>query len=264
MISRAISLAIVAFWLIMTWLLVQTVYFPSESRFAGADPEFVIQNFLENSTPSELFVYKGNEKVGEIDLSSRRIKTNGTPGYALSFRADGEVELPNLPKQNLKWDGEFRLDDKWSLHEFSLVVRFSQPENVKIVLSILPKTAEFTYKVFRDGVEMPIEPANQGPGKAQMQMLMMAWGIDPTALDSAEAAAREQERLSSMSARHGNIEIAGRRFHAFILTIKILSGGELKLYFTDDWQIVKVTTFLGYEALSEVVDPKQAGESLEE
>jgi hypothetical protein len=258
MISRLITFLIVAFFLVMTGLLVQTVYFPSESRFAQADPEFVIGLFLRNSTLSELTIYKDNSKVGEITLKPQQHKQriDAAETYSLILDTTGEVELPSLPRQTLRSHVEFHFDETWGLDLLELAIRFAEPEVIKIELNVNPKTAEFDYKVFKRGEEIPFDADQQAVGKSQMQMLLMAWGVDPTVLDDTEAAAREQERLSSMSARHGTIDIAGKRIHAYVLTIQILTGSELKLYFTDDGKLVKVTTGLGYEALAEEVDPR--------
>jgi hypothetical protein len=96
----------------------------------------------------------------------------------------------------------------------------------------------------------------QAPGAAQLRLLLMAWGVNPESLDKPEVAAAEQERLAALSARHGQIDVGAQRIHAYILTLAVAGGQEIKFYLTEAGELVRVTTSLGYEMLSEILAPR--------
>ena len=259
MIFRILGLLIVLFWGVMTWQLVNVVYFPSESRLAEVDPGYVMGLFLGNGEPSELHVFNGvkRDAVGLITLAPRRVPKGETHGVEtrkrdVRFSASGMVELPKLPRQTIRWTGNLRLDEDREIEKVNVSVSFADPI-ARVAIEINARTGEIHYQVRRGGVMVTDSKTDpSAPGIAQLRLLMAAWGVDADAL---ETQAREQEKSTKVTARHGNIEIAGNRFHAYILIVDITEDQQLKFYFTDDGELVKVVTFVGYEALSEVLAP---------
>ncbi len=254
---RILSGAIVLFWLVMTGLLVQLVYFPDESRMSQVDPDYVVGLFLRNKEISELSVFKGAEKVGEISLLPQHVPKDETGGVQtlkrdLIFDASGDVALPNLDEQMLRWNGRIRIAEDRSIEFVDISVRFEKPK-VRVSLEMDPKKLEFNYVVSRDDVVVTDSKTDpNAPGLAELRLLMLAWGVNPAQIESAAA---EQQKKSKISARHGNIKLGGKRFHAYVLSLDVMESGSVKLYFTDAGELVKVDTFLGYELLSEVLIP---------
>ncbi len=259
MLFRIASVLIVAFWLVMSGLLVQLTYFPEESRLSKVDPEYVVGLFLRNEELSELQVYKDGQPVGDLQVQAKtqREEDRRSRAREVKFLATGEVELPNLPRQMLRWNGTLRLGADRSLEEIKVMVRFEEPD-AQVALKIHPKTRDFSYEVTQDEQVVATSDSKdpQAPGAAQMRMLLMAWGVNPESLENPEVAAAEQQRLTALSARHGQIDVGEQRIHAYILTLTVLGGQEIKFYLTEAGELVRVTTSLGYEMLSEVLAPR--------
>ncbi len=257
MLFRIVSVLIVAFWLVMSGLLVQLTYFPEESRLAEVDPDVPVGRFLKNEDPSELAIYKDGKRVGDLMLQARKVKADDlSGGREVDFRASGEVELPNLPRQLLRWHGALSLGADRSIEKVVINVRFEEPDAL-VNLSVDPRTRTTRYTVTKDNQEVATGDSSDAnaPGAAQMQMLLMAWGVNPAALEDPNVAAAEQERLVNLSARHGQIEVGTQRIHAYILTLKVMGEQEIKFYLDEAGEILKVTTFLGYEMLSDLLAP---------
>ena len=63
MVTRLLSTGIILFWLVMTGLLVQRVWFPEESRLSEVSPRAVFQLFASREKDSQLDIYRGPREI---------------------------------------------------------------------------------------------------------------------------------------------------------------------------------------------------------
>jgi len=242
---RSIGVCVIAFWAVMTALLLRAVYFPAYERLPKVDPGHVLELFLEHRDVTHLFSYRDGKVVGDIMLTTQQFP-NKDGRAKIGFAAAGAVELPNLPKQKLNWRGAVTLGSKpgRKLQKIEFSVRFTNPA-LTVGVEIDPATMAFGYKVTQGGQVITDSTTEASPmGVAQMQMLMMAWGIN---LSHAKGDGARWD------ARQGAVEIAGHRAGAYFVVMEMPGMGKAKLTFSEAGELLVVETPLGYEMLTEAM-----------
>jgi len=226
----------------MTAFLVRAVYFPAFERLPEVEPGHVLELFIDHREVTQLYFYGADgAAVGDVMLTPRRLVEGGAE---IGFAAVGMVELPNLPKQRLNWRGKLTLGPGRKLIGVAISVRFSEPM-VTVSMEINPQTMAFDYKVLRGGVVVSdSRDGASGPGMAQMQLLLAAWGVRSGGGDG-EAA--------GLSARQGAVEIGGHRAGAYFVLLDLPGAGRAKLTFSEAGELLEIDTPFGYRLLSEAM-----------
>lgn len=242
---RFIGPAILIFWAVMTFLLVRTVYFPEFNRLPKVDPRHVLDLFFDHEEVTELFVYRDDEVVGNIMLTSRDGgRDDGS--VKLAFTAGGAIEMPHLPRQRLHWRGWLNIGPapERKIKGLDLRVRFTEPA-LTAALRIDPATLGFEYEISQDGQVVSSSKDPQAQLQVvQMKMMLAAWNID---LDA------KAKQPPKWEARQGYVEISGHRTGAYFVVMEIPGSGTTKMTFTEAGEMIAVETSLGYELLSAVM-----------
>jgi hypothetical protein len=132
---------------------------------------------------------------------------------------------------------------------------------VNVNLEIDPQTYAIEYLVTQDDEVLIDSDDLKSKAVRRVKMLLGVWGMSPKALKKKEARGDGPAGGNlAIIARHGKIEISGERQSAYILDIALTRGKRFKLYFSEAGELLKVSSVLGYEILSDAfVAPGGAG-----
>ena len=241
----------------MTIQLVKRSYFSNEDRLPEVTPEHVIDLFVNNPNTSGLIVYRGKKEVGSITISPRDL---GDGRIELLMTALGKIDFAGMGEQDIAWRGELELTPEHDVAHLDLKVKFRNPR-VNVNLEIDPQTYAIEYLVTQDDEVLIDSDDLKSKAVRRVKMLLGVWGMSPKALKKKEARGDGPAGGNlAIIARHGKIEISGERQSAYILDIALTRGKRFKLYFSEAGELLKVSSVLGYEILSDAfVAPGGAG-----
>jgi hypothetical protein len=148
---RTVQIAVIAFWLVMTLLLVRDTWFPDESRFVQAEVEEVLEAMMVNWHESaDMVIVDSDRKIGQLTVSAGSVRETSRPpstgrvlaevsGYQLSSTGSlsefgVELDLPvdrvgpvSYRRDHALWRGSLRFDLDYQVEAIDLELRFPQP-----------------------------------------------------------------------------------------------------------------------------------------
>jgi hypothetical protein len=200
---RILSVLIVAFWLVMSGLLLRLQFWPEESGVLAVPVEHVLRLLFTHALPSNLNIAFGGRPYGSLSVrpniaenGERRLRTSG----------NARLRLPLLPRDQLIWSSTLNLDQRlafrnlaaslslretgtdidFEIDSASQAVHYSIAQNKKLV-------RESTVPLSREGAAVLLRQAQLNP-----EIL--------DALKSSAAPAHVSAKLTNFSFRHEKIE----------------------------------------------------------
>ena len=254
MIYRISCVAVVVFWLVMTTMLVVRSYYSSEDNLPVIpEPESVIDLFIENSSPSNLGVYRDREKVGSISVTPQELNNGHT---RILLTALGRMKIATLGEQDIVWSGKLELNPIREVVRLDLSIKLRDPK-VEIALDFDTTTFEFNYHVVQDGEILIDSEDKKSKVVSGITKMLQALGVSPRALKRKEARGESLGEGKEFVVRHGKVVIGSERQSAYILYLPEMRGKQFKVYFSEAGEILKVgavddRSMMGYEIISEV------------
>ncbi len=250
---RLVSIAIVAFCVVMTALLIRKVYHPELDRFPEVPVPEVMERFLGQTDTSPLYVYRNGRAVGDFSLIPQ---VDDEGGVALQFQARGEVALGGAPTP-LVWRGALNFGPAPGRELKAVELEFDQrPRHVRTVFSVDPKTLSFYTRSFEKGVLVSDSRTDPAAAAAMLPVMMSAMGGAGAGGAGAGAGAGEGAGGLALqwTARYGNVELGGRRQSAYFLITEMQGAGRVVFTFTEVGELIHVSTDqLEYEAFAKAV-----------
>ncbi|MGK0189871.1 MAG: hypothetical protein ACI9R3_005690 [Verrucomicrobiales bacterium] len=259
---KLLSSIIIAFWLVTTGLLIQMIYFPEGSQFSEVPPSQVIDSFLARGEAEDMDIFSGKRVVGALRVVPRlKDKDKETGRIRLAMKGSIDVEIGGVQGKidllsNL-WMRRSGAVDSFSLElgmkEMGVTCEFSQKKDDDTV-HYLVKRGD-TVMLDSDSADASLEQ------QVQAQMLMRLWGIDIAKLQQQIKSEGADPEGSKMEARRGMINVEGTRLKGYTLLIKALGEGEIKFFFSEAGELLKMDSFLNYRMVNYTlrVDPKTQG-----
>lgn len=253
---KLLSGFVVTFWLATTGLLIQMIYFPEESRFSEVPASQVIDLFLARGEREDMDLFSGKRWVGSVNVIPAR-KDNGRVRLLMDGAISVEIgELKGKVRlRSSMWMrrvGELEsYSMKLEMRELGISCELSQHEG-----------DESIHYIVRRGDTVLLDSSDAAASidqQLQAQLLMRAWGIDIAQLRQQVMREGEQggERVT-MSARRGMINVEGARLKGYILAVKALGEAEIKFFFSEAGELLKMDSFLDYRLVNYQlnVDPR--------
>jgi hypothetical protein len=254
--TRLITLSVLAFWVLMTTLLLRLVYFPDHSRYREVPSRLVLKSFLEGgATINTLHVYHKDRKLGHASVSARRLPSAIPDHYRVHLSGvleKGSLEM--IPGQ-VSWRMDVELEnlDTWAgskgqirLMDTNMVLDFEWTKGER-----LPR---FTLKekgvVLADDTSLqPLLAGMLGPNLAGFKMpegLAMPGGVElPENSDiSSFIQAKTQE---------GRMKIAGQYRQAYLMEFSVMDQWKAKVYFTEAGELALMDLPQGYRFVEPVI-----------
>lgn len=251
MVTRAFMALVLAFWLVMTVLLVRYTYFPEGSQFAEVPPKMVMKLFLEQGSKNNtMHVYHYDKKIGHASIDARAVRhidgVGGAPtGHVLRIYGLLEKGTLSRVKDAVNWSVELRLK------------RMEHLELLKghILLNESGMRADFLWNA---GERAPkIKVTQKGDTIAEPEVLqtllgqMMGGGFMlPGQERSVSGIGTDQVHVST---REGTMNIGGQKRSGYTMEIGALESWRLKAFFTEAGELALVTLPDGYRLMEQVI-----------
>jgi hypothetical protein len=252
MVTRAFMALVLAFWLVMTVLLVRYTYFPEGSQFAEVPPRVVLKLFLEQGSKNNtMHVYHYDKKIGHSSIDAKAIRmidARGREPTAHVLRMSGTLEKGVLKSVNeiVHWRLEARLK------------HMDQFEFLKghVLLQETGYTAEFTWNAGDRSPKLSITRKGEAivdPGMVQGLLGQVMGGGMALAGQPAIAPGSISEDRVQMTTREGSLNIGGQKRHGYTMEIGAMEQWRLKAFFTEAGELALVTLPDGYRLMEQVI-----------
>ena len=120
MAPRLFSVIIIGFWTVMTGMLVQSIWFPADSRLMKVDPGAVFQLIAARGEPSTLDVYDDRKIVGQVTITATQLRQGAR--HPVKLRINGRInpDFPLLAGVKLELESWAELDHGGGITAFDL------------------------------------------------------------------------------------------------------------------------------------------------
>ncbi len=245
---RALSLSIIAFWLVMTVLLVRSVYFPDGSAFAEVPAQKILKLFMDQgSALNTMHLYHGDKKIGHASLNAHRFDPKND-GLDYLFSASGSLDKGALPNvaSDVSWRLDMRLDKEEQWRGLAGQIRLNAQSTVT------------DFKWERDQAFPTFTLKQKGvliaDDKTLSPMLLTLSGQNGLNLpDGSQASATNAAGLFKTRAREGIIILAGQKRKGYVLEFTVMDQYRAKAYFTEVGELALVELPDGYRMLEPVI-----------
>jgi len=239
---RLLQIFIVMLWLTATVMLVRRTYFPDENRYPPASPKLISDLYFGNAESTDLVLIKEGQPFGRISMTLPRLTASREliPVRPASFMGHMEADLESGVR-GLQWTGSIVFDDRLNLRSF----RFS-PTSLElrgdVELSFEPPRLH--YKLAMND-EVVLDSRNEALNQENLALmeplakssgLSLGWLGDP---NSKETLATIASLRPTVSARHGQFQINSNRYEGYVVTYTFLEEAKLRLYFSDQGELLK-------------------------
>ncbi len=256
-----LTVCIIAFWAVMTGLLIQLAYFPAESRLAAESPVMVTERFLSRQLESSLDIWKGREIVGALWVEPRAVtpeerkRTNvlawvQTRGVLL-------LHFPGQPERRLRVESNLAMTREGEVKQSDLELRL---DDIGVGLVIHQAGEEMPQFRLSIGDQILLDSTDPNGGDTQSQallkLLLGAAGTTPMELGRGQSAAKAEAASARTEARRGIISVSGTQFAGYILKTQLGEGRDVTLHLSESGEIIQMKcSFLDYQFLSEDLRP---------
>jgi hypothetical protein len=238
---------VLAFWLVMTVLLVRYTYFPEGSRFAEVPPRVVMKLFLEQGVKNNaMHVYHYDKKIGHASFEARKVKSiESLPGDPVTHvvKINGLLEKGMLSavKDPIIWRLEARLKGMEQFEYFKAHI-YMQDSGI---------TAEL---VWNAGDRAPkISFASKEGPRPETEMLQTLLGQVLGSGSMPGGAAAPSEQSVQLTTRQGTMNIGGQKRLGFTMEIGATEAWKMKAFFTEAGELALVTLPDGYRLMEQTI-----------
>ena len=258
MFYRALTVGIVAFWLLMMGLLLRVELSSDEGELMPVPVDYVWKLMFLREQPSDLVLYNQHQRIGNFHLQPRRLPsgTNGAPGPVRMLNGSGglALNLPGLSGQNVTVRGSLEMDERNTAQRVGFNISLHAPGQAALgtilTLDGMPSRDEWHYQV-RQGDTVLQE--NSGSAAALLGALNVgSWGFDPRAILQTE---HEQSATAKPTARRGVLHTDSEDVEAFVVTVHRGETLETTVYVSQLGQILAIKTLGGYDLYDDTLSP---------
>jgi|GEM_PF-3584279 len=255
MVIKFFQASIVAFWLVMTVLLVRTVYFPEQTRFTRVPPAQILESFLKSEKNYQLLIMERGSEVGHVMVSSARRDggdADNEPAYEMVLAGKLKLKLPPSGETAMRYKIELLMDETAKIHSLKLEVTPDQVRK-KLRFELKPTGEGVDYCFSVDDEVLLASYGGVTDASPEIQMLLAAWGMDPSMLMKKKD--EMAQGLPEVIGRKGAVEVRGMLFSAYTLEFPIMGERGLRFCFTRYGELMQVEGLFGYEVISEDLYP---------
>lgn len=247
---RTLNFLIIAFWVLMTALLVRNVYFPEGTGFAEVPPRVILKSFLDQGgLINTLHVYHRDRKIGHAAVNPRKM-TEDPEDHDYDLLISGLLDKDAFPdfEGPISWHLDLRLDHGESWGGASGRVRLMASSTI-FDFNWEKDKAIPTFTVKRNGQVVADDTLVQ-PFIAQM---MLGQTPAPTLPDGTAITPQGMEGVFSVKSREGSMKIAGQKRKGYVIELGFMDRYNLKAFFTEAGELALVELPEGYRMLEPVI-----------
>ena len=251
MIFRLTVALIVAFWLVMTGLLVRSVYFPEHSRVLRFEPAHVLELFLGREKGSHLLLKQrpGGATMGGITLSRSKIGAGKRP--PVEVKIAGWASFPSVTgseRVRIQLRGDMRFDTERRVSGFNLEARF---ESARAVLRMWNGEGDDRLRYRFDSDGRRVLDSESHPPEALAGMALEAAGLPRGSAEPFHGLAMAKP---AVRAYWGTTQVSGKRLNAYIARVSLADELALTVAVSKLGDILRVSTPFGVELIPDTLD----------
>ncbi len=259
MFHRAIVVAIVAFWLLMSTLLVRTQLSESQGELQPVPVDFVCRLMFEHEQPAYLVLYTQHRRLdGYLQLQPKHLP-HGEDGKSaaldlLSGSGSFALALPGVDPQRVTFRGVLELDGHRHVRRLDLTANVHQTgqtgQGMTLQLAGRPAQDDWHYTVKEAGTVL-----REDSGTIASLLAAADPHLPGLRLDAIQQLERQQAADTRYSAHRGTLRLGGEAIDSYVVAVE--HGGALKtdVYFDQLGQVLAVKTFTGYDLFDEKLAP---------
>jgi hypothetical protein len=243
MLYRLFAALIVAFWMVMTVLLIRNEVDPEDSRVREVPVAHVMKILFLHQQRSSLRIYNGGLPIGHFMFEPKMDKESGV--RTLDFTGTMQMSTEAQPRQRVSWDGLFWMNETFEIQKSEL--RFTVDPSI---LQIEIKTGAATqaaHLTIRQGGRT-VNEMDLSLNEAGLGSLASRYGADAqvSALLQQAPAARA---TPVVRARLSSLRLRGERTETYLVTVE--HGGQVALeaHFSQLGHLLSAKTLLGHTLL---------------
>ena len=241
----------------MSGMLVQSIWFPADSRLMKVDPGAVFQLIAARGEPSALDIYDDRKIVGQITILATQLRQGARHPMKLRLNGRMNPDLPLLAGVKLELESWAELDHAGDITAFDL--QLSTGKN-GMILKIsqtnpgVPPTLLLTQAgtVLLDSGTRPQENAETSP---LATLLLGMLGISQAELTAIRQQAGADASRMVIEARQGKFDLAGRERQGFVVTLGAPGRRGFRMCIENTGEIVLLETPVAYQFVTESLRP---------
>lgn len=252
MLTRAFMALVLAFWLVMTVLLVRYTYFSDGSQFEEVPARVVMKLFLDQGVKNNtLHVFQYDRKIGYASIDARVLRPlTGSPNVPMSYNLKiwGLIEKGAIKGVDdaINWNVDVRMKDvdefeqfkgRFRMRDAGLMVNFDWSHGAKV-----PRI-----DIYQRG-----EPIADDPMIRTILSHLLGGGATASLLPGGREAVQEAGSVQIIS-RQGSINLGGQKRSGYTIEIGGMERWKLKAYFTEAGELALVNLPEGYRLMEPVI-----------
>jgi hypothetical protein len=247
-INRTAAFLIVAFWLMMTGLLIRLEVSPDKSGVLAMPPEHVFKLMFTHEQLSELRIMDRGLPIGNLRLIPK--SNPATAEHTLDFTGNLLVHLPDNPKkQRISWTGTLTMDRAFATQRFHLTLTLRDP-GYHLLLDLDPTARQANYEI-KQGDSVIKKSVISLDEKAASALLHDELGFDPGLLQNIGGNIGKP----ALTAKQTELKVRKEKIVAYLLTLQQGETPVVETYVSQLGQILLVKTIFGYTLSAEDMMP---------
>jgi hypothetical protein len=248
----------------MSGMLVQSIWFPADSRLTVVNPGAVFQLITARGEPAALDIYDDRRIVGNVTITSSRLSKDLPHPIKLKWNGQIELSHPLLTGRQLKFSSWVDLDRDGRSDSFSLDLSLTRKDELKLrddfnlTFSQTGPEAPPSLRI-SNGASILFDSAGISPDQLDrhpmVSVVLATLGISLKDLSAIrDRAANEADKLV-MEARQGKFDLEGKQRQGFVIKLGRPGQPGFRLCVENTGEIVQLETPTSFHFLSESLRP---------
>lgn len=238
MLYRVFVVGVVAFWLVMSALLLRLELSPERSGFFDIPVSHVVSLAFAHEQPSVLTIYEKGDQVGTLLLRPK----SGNGRRELHLSGNIGVGLPWTERQRITWSGQFHFDRKLQLQSLEISLGSRNPAIEIRLWSDLSSRAG-SYEVWQQD-----ELLQRGFFELdELPELARQFGWNNALVHSV--------RTQRVTARPAELRVGKEKIEAYLVLLTREQETLAEVYVSQLGQVLKANTIFGYSLSAEGLQP---------
>jgi len=243
-ITRIFTILIIAFWLVMTGILVRMQVSPRESELLQVPVGLVLKLMFSHGLDSEMSIYIDQQRSGTLSL---RPKINEKDqSRTLDFDSNLWLKLPGFDHQRYHFEGTAWMNR--ALEMKRMLLKFNMPAPPTTMTATLDEEMQLHYEVTLNGqTDRETIPLDQETPNT----ILSALNLDPSVVHQFQGGIN----TPTVSARENQITLHNEAVDVYELTVKEGDLEVANIYVSQLGQVLLVKTVFGYTLRAAGLEP---------
>jgi hypothetical protein len=252
MVYRFAAFVIVAFWLVMTGLLVMNEIHPEGSSVQEVPLPHVMKVLYLHEQPSDLRIYAGNACIGYLRVIPHVEKE--TDDRLLEITGNLQMQLGDS-RSHIAWSGIMTMSPRFEMKKTDWSLTLQDSASTRLQLQTRADSPK-AHLIVRSKDQI-IQESDVALNETGFSGVMQEFGATPEMLamvETAKATAKAQAP-PTIHARQSSLRYRGERTETYMVSIEQNGQTLIQCHFSQLGQVLYAKTLLGYTLQPDDVIP---------